>query len=112
MAGRFISEDPITLRGGDLNYYRYVRNNPVNRVDPSGKQVIEAVAVVVAGATVWEIILPVVEWACGHTPKMPDLGPPHTEPAMPEGPFDPTQLGPDPFSRPSANPGFIPTGGR
>jgi RHS repeat-associated protein len=36
MAGRFISEDPIRLRGGDLNYYRYVRNNPVNFYDPLG----------------------------------------------------------------------------
>jgi RHS repeat-associated protein len=33
--GRFISEDPIGLRGG-INLYTYVRNNPVNRVDPSG----------------------------------------------------------------------------
>ena len=35
-AGRFISQDPIGLKGGDLNYYRYVGNNPVNRVDPWG----------------------------------------------------------------------------
>ena len=34
-AGRFISEDPITFTGG-INFYRYVRNNPVNLVDPFG----------------------------------------------------------------------------
>ncbi len=34
--GRFINEDPIGLDGGDENYYRYVRNDPINRVDPSG----------------------------------------------------------------------------
>jgi RHS repeat-associated protein len=33
--GRFISEDPIRLRGG-LNLYRYVRNGPVSRWDPFG----------------------------------------------------------------------------
>ena len=33
--GRFISEDPIRFRGG-INFYRYVKNNPVNLVDPSG----------------------------------------------------------------------------
>lgn len=31
--GRFLSEDPLD---DDANAYRYVRNNPVNAVDPSG----------------------------------------------------------------------------
>jgi len=34
--GRWISRDPIGFAGGDVNLYRYVGNNPVNRVDPSG----------------------------------------------------------------------------
>jgi RHS repeat-associated protein len=34
--GRFIQPDPIGLAGGDLNLYRYCRNNPVNWVDPWG----------------------------------------------------------------------------
>ncbi len=33
--GRFISEDPIGLRGG-LNLYSYVRNSPGGRIDPHG----------------------------------------------------------------------------
>jgi RHS repeat-associated protein len=33
-AGRFLSEDPIGTYS--VNKYVYVRNNPVNRVDPSG----------------------------------------------------------------------------
>ena len=34
--GRFISEDPIGLESGESNFYRYVENDPVNTVDPSG----------------------------------------------------------------------------
>jgi RHS repeat-associated protein len=34
--GRFVSEDPIGLGGGDINLYRYVANNPVQFNDPSG----------------------------------------------------------------------------
>jgi RHS repeat-associated protein len=34
--GRFISEDPIGLNGGDINLYRYVGNNPAQLRDPSG----------------------------------------------------------------------------
>jgi len=33
---RFISEDPIGFWGGDVNFYAYVGNNPVNWVDPYG----------------------------------------------------------------------------
>jgi RHS repeat-associated protein len=33
--GRFLSEDPIRFLGGN-NFYTYVENDPVNRVDPSG----------------------------------------------------------------------------
>lgn len=34
--GRFIAEDPIRWRGGDLNSYAYVRNSPTNLTDPTG----------------------------------------------------------------------------
>ena len=33
---RFLSLDPIEHASGDYNWYRYVGNDPVNRVDPSG----------------------------------------------------------------------------
>jgi len=33
---RFISEDPLRFAAGDVNFYAYVDNNPVNFVDPSG----------------------------------------------------------------------------
>jgi RHS repeat-associated protein len=35
-AGRWLQEDPIAFRAGDYNLTRYVRNDPVNRTDPSG----------------------------------------------------------------------------
>ena len=34
--GRFLSEDPIGLAGGDASFYRYVLNDPVNFSDPLG----------------------------------------------------------------------------
>jgi RHS repeat-associated protein len=34
--GRFTTIDPVGLQGGDTNLYRYVGNNPVSFVDPSG----------------------------------------------------------------------------
>jgi RHS repeat-associated protein len=34
--GRFISEDPIGLAGGDINEFGYVRNNPLTFRDPTG----------------------------------------------------------------------------
>ena len=34
--GRFVSEDPIGFNSGDVNAFRYVANNPLTYVDPSG----------------------------------------------------------------------------
>ena len=34
--GRFISEDPLGLRSGDVNFYAYVSNDPTNLIDPFG----------------------------------------------------------------------------
>jgi RHS repeat-associated protein len=34
--GRFTSKDPIGINGGDVNFYAYVGNNPVNYSDPYG----------------------------------------------------------------------------
>jgi len=35
-AGRFIAKDPIGFAGGDVNLYGYVRNDPINWIDPWG----------------------------------------------------------------------------
>jgi RHS repeat-associated protein len=37
--GRFISEDPLELDGGNINFYAYVVNNPVLLTDPIGLRV-------------------------------------------------------------------------
>jgi RHS repeat-associated protein len=39
MEGRFVSKDPISFAGGDVNLYGYVLNNPINYVDPKGLEV-------------------------------------------------------------------------
>jgi len=35
--GRFMQRDPILFGGGQANLYAYVNNDPVNRVDPTGR---------------------------------------------------------------------------
>jgi len=35
-SGRFLTKDPIGFAGGDVNLYRYVQNNPQNRIDLDG----------------------------------------------------------------------------
>ncbi|WP_425218295.1 RHS repeat-associated core domain-containing protein [Tumidithrix helvetica] len=45
--GRFISEDPISFAGGDVNLYRYVGNSATNGTDPFGYTAITFVVPVV-----------------------------------------------------------------
>lgn len=38
--GRWVTRDPVLFRGLDLNLYRYVYNDPINRFDPYGREYI------------------------------------------------------------------------
>ncbi len=48
--GRFVGEDPIGLNSGDVNFYEYADNSPMNFVDPLGNQIIPA-----GDAASWQI---------------------------------------------------------
>jgi len=37
--GRFIAEDPLKFGGGDMNFYAYAENDPIDFVDPFGLRV-------------------------------------------------------------------------
>ena len=60
--GRFISEDPIGLWGGDINFYAYVGNDPVNRADPSG----------LTWTSNWNFFW---DWTLGRGPRNRNYGP-------------------------------------
>ena len=47
--GRFLQTDPIRFKAGDINIYRYVRNSPMNGVDPRGEWPIGALIGGIAG---------------------------------------------------------------
>lgn len=34
--GRFVTQDPLGLRGGSVNFYNYTSNDPTTRIDPIG----------------------------------------------------------------------------
>jgi RHS repeat-associated protein len=48
--GRFTSQDPKRFAAGDTNLYRYVGNDPANRVDSSGE--FGTPASIIAGAAI------------------------------------------------------------
>lgn len=55
LTGRWLSPDPIRFEGGDWNLYRFVRNNPIYYVDPSGNGV--TVQIIARSVTVGPVTL-------------------------------------------------------
>jgi uncharacterized protein RhaS with RHS repeats len=53
ITGRWLSQDPIGYRATDANLYRYCRNAPLTRSDPSGK---EPVTIAITTAVVANIV--------------------------------------------------------
>jgi RHS repeat-associated protein len=100
--GRFLSEDPIGLAGGDNNFYRYAGNSPLGHDDPYG-------------LWLFEPLVPLPGWAQPLIPLLPNplepflppLQPGVPEPLRPEwpSPFDP--LVPEPGAPWSGVPGWI-----
>jgi RHS repeat-associated protein len=45
--GRFLQQDPKGFDGGDVNFYAYTLNNPINLTDPSGNSPVAIPAIVI-----------------------------------------------------------------
>jgi len=63
VVGRWISKDPILFNGGQANLYVYAGNDPINRIDPSGRFagvddaiVVTGGAILVGGAAIYGIL--------------------------------------------------------
>ena len=50
--GRWLTKDPIGFNGSDTNLYGYVVQDPINKIDPTGKVWGVAVGVVLVGIAV------------------------------------------------------------
>lgn len=55
VAGRFISPDPIRFESGDLNLFRYVGNNPVNFIDPTGQEILTLIGIGIVAIVVTKV---------------------------------------------------------
>lgn len=66
--GRWLPRDPIGFAGGDTNLYRYVGNDPVNFVDPTGlvllKPILVGAAISAGIALAWQLLVEQRSLAC------------------------------------------------
>lgn len=80
--GRFVSEDPSGFKGGDANLFRYVGNDPLDRVDPSGLMAkwAQASARASVPATGWAAVGQGGVMASGLSPRPPSATTPTAMP--------------------------------
>jgi RHS repeat-associated protein len=95
--GRWINEDPIGMSDG-LNLYRYGRNDPANKLDPSGKIVLvdDLAILFVVGIAITAVAtvaliqnppqLPPLTWPDPDPPAGPPPSTPTPQPGPPPGP--------------------------
>jgi RHS repeat-associated protein len=57
--GRFIKEDPLGLNSGQINFYSYVGNQPIDYLDPFGLKCITKIMLV----TAYSDTTPVKDWS-------------------------------------------------
>lgn len=68
-AGMINGFDPIGFNGGDANLYRYVGNDPVNEVDPSGLIGEDLVSDWAGRAILWRYLTAGGDWTITNNPE-------------------------------------------
>lgn len=91
--GRYLSPDPIGIKGGDLNLYAYVSNTPTTYYDADGRLIKEIICGGLAALMAWQWIHEYFfEEHETEEEEKPKADPTHIAPDLPEAPVPP---GPD-----------------
>ena len=73
--GRFTSQDPLGFAAGDTNLYRYVGNNPLDYVDPSGNLAMTECAFVQHATRALNMVCPAIQMILNDDFSMEGLTP-------------------------------------